>query len=135
MSPNAYKDAKNINLQEYLLPNYFRTVMANQLNLSHANTEIAVEIEVSKSFASKLKNDVPYGGLIRGFIHDNSAISDIFTGDMAIVYDKRHIGLYDWGNKFLLLFENGINTSEVAFFVSSKDVKFLLDNCRFAKEV
>lgn len=132
MNKQAYSDIEYIVLKDYIPSNHFRTILPEAKTIPHGRNEISVTIEFSKEsvfFKSVLPRYFIGMMYVYGFVHDNENLSKIFTGPMADEYKKRQISLYEWSEKFLIVFENGSKTLEKQFFVTVEDVWSLIRNC------
>ncbi|MDF2985356.1 MAG: hypothetical protein K0R50_866 [Eubacterium sp.] len=138
MVKQDHSDIPHIALNDYIPSNHFRTIVPELRAVPHGRPEISVVIEFSKE-STFFKTVLPafYNGMmyIYGYVHDNEKLKDIFSGSMAEEYEKRHISLYDWKDKFLVVFENGSKTMERQFIVSVEDVWNLLRNCYHPTEI
>ncbi len=136
MKGNTYPNAEFISLKHFLPYEDFRTVYKEQAQVPHGLSEIAVQIEFSKKAPGE-KNLLPAifedSMFVYGFIKNNENLKQLFTGPMATDYARRKIYLYDWHDKYLLLFENGSKTAERAFFVTPEEMEELLEKCRHPK--
>ncbi len=132
MIKHDHSDIPNIVLKEYIPSDRFRTILPELRAVPHGRPEISVVIEFSKE-STFFETVLPrfYKGMmyIYGYAHDNEKIRAVFTGALADEYENRHISMYDWKDKFLVVFENGSKTAEKQFLVSSEEVWNLLRNC------
>lgn len=122
---NPYKNSPTVGLAEYIPTKRFRTILPDQRHTPCGISELPVEIQLKKAFAKTLSFKVPWDGLLYGFVRGKKDIAEKI-GDFAEI---KHISLQDWESEFLLLFEGEDKGAEKAFFVSSNDVKELLENC------
>ena len=118
-----------IKLEDHLPAKHFRTIPPRLRNVPCGSTEIPVEFELSSQLAAKMKFPVTWDGKVYGYVHDNKKLQSIFTGDMAKDLKSRRILLNDWGEAFLVTFENGARDKEVTFFATTNEVQYLFDNC------
>lgn len=136
VSPAALRhyDLEFIRLENYIPAAHFRTVPSKLRTVPGGPTEIRVEMEVSQKFAEKLPFPVGWDGKIWGYVHDNESLKDIFSGDMATDGKNKAVYINDWGENFLVTFENRERNKEVSYFVLAKEVSVLLNTCRFVLE-
>lgn len=118
-----------IKLEDYIPADHFRTVRPKFRDMPGGPTEIAVEFELSSQFAAHMKQPVTWDGKVYGYVHDNDSLRRVFSGDMAKDLAKRRVFLNDWGEAFLVTFENGARDREQTYFVTTKEIQHLLDNC------
>lgn len=135
MRGKQYANSKPVRLADYIRAEDFRTVMAKDACMPHGRNEVCVRIELILGGEAAPEPEDPgkerlLGGREIGFVKDNVNIREIFSGEMAEEYEDRRITLYEWMDKFLMIFENGSGTAERSFFVSTAEVKHLLANCR-----
>lgn len=121
---NTYNNAPQVKLADYIPADRFRTILAESRHMGGGITEIPAEIQISKEFARKLSFNVPWDGLLYGFVRRKRELeAEVMEG-----IDKIYI--QDWDDRFLLLFENPERHEEKAFFVTCEEVIELLENCR-----
>ncbi|MDR3318454.1 MAG: hypothetical protein LBS99_03370 [Clostridiales bacterium] len=136
MTAKKYTNAGVALLEDYIPLKNFRTITLKQLTVQGGYSEYGVEIEVTPEFSRSLNVSVDWDGRIYGFTHGAGALTALMhrlDGDNAA---KGKVYLNDWGdNKFLLLAANHDESNEQAFFVTSGEVKNLLDNCMCGKDV
>lgn len=123
---NPYKDAPQVRLADYIPADKFRTILPESRHFGGGISEIAAEIQVSPHFAQKLSFNVPWDGLLYGFVRRRRELeAEVMDGQKI-----NRIFIQDWDQKFLLLFEGGEKKSiEKAFLVEPDDVLMLLENC------
>lgn len=122
---NPYKDAPQIKLENYIPADKFRTILPECRHIGGGISEIAAEIQVSKKFAHKLSFDVPWDGLLYGFVRRKRELEAEVMGGKKI----RKVFIQDWDDRFLILFEGSGKDEEKAFFADPNDVCALLENC------
>lgn len=122
MAENRYKDAVQCRLSEHIVPNKFRTVMYDQLDIPGGDTEIFVEITMKKETAKRLSFKVPRDGMLYGFARIKPEVQELFGAEDAKLF------INDWDSKFVMIYELDEST-EKAFFVTSDEVVNLLENC------
>jgi alcohol dehydrogenase class IV len=120
--------------EDYLPAKHFRTVPPRLKDVPFGKTEIPVMIELSPKLASEMSFPVTWDGKVFGYVHDNERLASIFTGDMAKGYDSRRIYLNDWGDAFLLTFENGTRDREITRFVHTREIQSLFARCNILPE-
>lgn len=118
-----------VKLDEYVPARHFRTIPPRLRSVPCGATEIAVDFELSPQLAARMKAPVTWDGKVYGYVHDNEKLRSVFSGDMAKGFPSRRILLNDWGEAFLVTFENGARDKEVTYFVTTKEVQYLFDNC------
>jgi len=127
-----HRDIPALTLSDYIPSRHFRTILPELRELPHGIREISVVIEFSKD-STFFRTVLPafYSGMmyIYGYVHDNDRLREIFQGEMAEEYAGRRIGLFDWQEEFLLVFENGGRTCDKRYVVSVEEVWNLLRNC------
>ncbi len=127
-----HRNIPELKLSDYIPSTRFRTILPELREIPHGIREISVIIEFSKD-STFFKTVLPsfYSGMmyIYGYVHDNDRLREIFQGEMAEEYSNRHIGLFDWQEEFLLVFENGSKTCDKRYIVSVEEVWNLLRSC------
>ena len=120
-----------VSLDDYLPANSFRLITEDQLSLPPGYGEIKVRIEFSDldSAARYLPSFANKSTVNCGFVTENSAIKNIFTGDMAQLSERRRIYLVQAGPQFILRFEEGSHVHRKEFLVPLEQAKCLLSNC------
>lgn len=98
---NLYKDAPQVRLADYIPADKFRTILPECRHIGGGISEIAAEVQVSPKFAQKLSFNVPWDGLLYGFVRGRRELEAEVMGSKKI----KTVFLQDWGDKFLLLFE------------------------------
>lgn len=125
-----YENIIKTSLEEYIPVLSFRTVMPPQWEGSAGYSELPVAVTLKKKAASQLSFEVPWDGMIYGFVRSKFDIQKKLGMNEVPV----SAALNDWEDRFMLVFDNG-NPKEVkAFEVSTDDVIFLLENCRRTPE-
>lgn len=127
-----YANAPAVKLGDYIPVKLFRTVHRTEADLPGGITEIKVVIDIERPLAKKLSFRTSSSGRIHGFVRMNDLLKSINTKQ-----DKgstvRRITINDWGYKALMIIEME-NDSEKPYFVSTKDLINLLENCRRAPQ-
>ncbi len=127
-----YANAPAVKLDDYIPVKLFRTVHRTEADLPSGITEIKVVIDIERPLAKKLSFRTSSSGRIHGFVRMNDLLKSINTKQ-----DKgstvRRITINDWGYKALMIIEME-NDSEKPYFVSTKDLINLLENCRRAPQ-
>ena len=118
-----------IKLEDYLPANHFRTIPPRLRSVPCGATETLVEFELSPQLAERMKFPVTWDGKVYGYVHDNAKLQTVFSGDMAKERKSSRILLNDWGEAFLVTFENGTRDKETTFFATTAEVLYLFDNC------
>lgn len=122
------------NLVDYIPSAHFRTILPRLRDVPPGVTEIPVEFELSPRFSATVDVPVTWDGKVYGFVHDNDRLKSVFNGKMAKAYEGRRVFLNDWGDDFLMTFENGAHDCEVTYFVTAEEVRYLFGNCRVLRE-
>ncbi len=123
-----------VRLGDYFPAELVRTIPQRLRGVPPGATEIPVEFELSAKFASTLRFTVPWDGKVLAFVRENEKLRSVFSGDMAKESAKRRILVNDWGDAFLVTFENGARDRETTFFVQSDEVRDLFDRCSVLPE-
>jgi hypothetical protein len=134
LAVQRHASAPSAVLSEYIPSSAFRVIPGRLKHVSPGHTEIPVEFELSAGFEAGIKLPVSWDGKVIGFVQDNDSLRVLFTGAMADGYARRRITLHDWGDAFLLTFENGTRDHEIERFVSAEEVKTLFRECRIQGE-
>lgn len=131
MKNSKYPNAAYIKLEEYLPAGAFRTVFKDQAEVPHGQTEIFVQIELAKNTKSKKYMPACYKGMmfVYGFARENPRLAEVFSGEMAQEKANRKISLFEWEDRFLIVFENGSRTAEKVMYTGLEDVQYLMENC------
>ena len=119
-----------MSLTDFIPWKLFRTTLSEYRHYPPGVSEIFVEIQLKEPFAKSLSFDVPWDGLMYGYVRGKKEIVEKL-GDFSVI---KLISLQDWDDRFLLLFENEDKSKEKPFFVSQDDVRELLENCRRVPE-
>lgn len=127
---NPYINAKTVSLSDYITPDRFRTVTAECRHDYAGVSEVPVELELKKAFIKTLSFKVQWDGVIYGFCRGKKELTAKLEGFTKIA----KVSIQDWNDKFLIHFEDSEKKTESAFFVSSEEVRTLLENCRRAPE-
>jgi alcohol dehydrogenase class IV len=117
-----------VKLEDYIPAAHFRTIPPRLRSVPRGATEIPVEFEISPALAARLKVSVTWDGKVYGYVHGSERLSGVFSGDMAKKPEDQRIYLNDWGDAFLVTFENGTRDREVSYFVTTKEVLSLFEN-------
>jgi alcohol dehydrogenase class IV len=118
-----------IKLEDYIPASHLRTIPPRLRSVPCGKTEIPVEIELSSQLSARVKIPVTWDGKIYSYVHDNEYLQRVFSGEMAKDLPNRRILLNDWGEAFLLTFENGTRDREVSYFATTNEVTSLFENC------
>ena len=120
-----YENITKTALSEYITPDKFRTVMPPQWEFSAGYSELPVAITLKKKTAGMLSFDVPWDGMIYGFVRSKFDIQK----KLGMVNMPKLVNIIDWEDKFVLVFEEK-NPKEIkAFEITAKEVIELLENC------
>lgn len=127
-----YANAPEVRLEDYIPVKLFRTIHRTEADLPGGISEIKVVIDIERPLAKKLSFRTSSSGRIHGFVRMNDLLKSINTKQ-----DKgstiRRITINDWDDKALMIIEME-NDSEMPFFISVRDLIFLLENCRRAPQ-
>lgn len=127
-----YADAPTVKLADYIPPKLFRTVHRTEADLPGGITEIQVIIDIERPLAEKLSFRTSSSGRIHGFVRMNALLKSLNTKTDKSTTIRR-ITINDWGTTALMVIEME-DDSEKAFFVSTDELKNLLENCRRTPE-
>lgn len=118
-----YEDAKRDMLCRYIPADKFRLVGSAYKNVPGGLTEVRVKLNIKKKFADALSFNTSKSGLLFGWVRAGEMLKKEDGSKSA-----EKIELYDWDNGFLMLifYKEG---SKQGVFVSSEDVRLLLENC------
>ena len=119
-----YKDTKSVALGEFITPEKFRTILPESRKVGGGVSEIPVEIHTKPPFTKSLSFHVGWDGIIYGYVRGKKEISAKLGETLKIA----KITVTDWDDRFLMMFE-GYEKEEISFFVSSDEVRELLETC------
>jgi hypothetical protein len=63
-------------------------------------------------------------------VHDNAKLQTVFSVEPEKKTGGRRIFLNDWGEAFLVTFENDAHDHEVTYFVTTNEVQWLFETGR-----
>lgn len=127
-----YANAPTVRLEDYIPVKMFRTIHRTEADLPGGISEIKVVIDIERPLAKKLSFRTSSSGRIHGFVRMNDLLRSINTKqDRGSTV--RRITINDWDDKALMIIEMD-NDREQAFFVSTKELINLLENCRRAPQ-
>lgn len=119
---NDYRE-EYITLEEYIPAEKFRLVGSEAKDIPGGFTEIKVKLDISEHFASTLNFKTSRSGQLYGWVRACDKLK------IENTVNKIHkIELYDWKEKFFMLFIY-TSGSKRGFYVKSEDVKYLLEHC------
>ena len=130
MAPNHYENMRDASLYEYITPDIVRTISKEQRDIPGGVTEIPLEIQLKKKSMKKLSFNVPWDGILYGFVRGK----EILREKTGLTFPIRSITISDWDGHFVLIFETENAHQVAAFYVKSDDVIYLLENCRRVPE-
>jgi hypothetical protein len=113
-----------VNILDLIYYKRFRTVDSPMC--VGCGCEYFVNIILKDSFRKKLKFKTPYHGQLFAYASLTTNMKKLMD-DYNFDYKNVRVDLADWDERFLLSFEQ--DNREAQFFCSSKDVKFILENC------
>jgi hypothetical protein len=120
---------ETISLFSLMLPAYFRTV--ESFDMRKAPSEVAVEINLKDNFRETLSFPVEWDGILYAYALETKGIADFRAKHGYPVIKLLKLTLSGWDECFCLTAEYaGPPRKESSFFVSSEDVRCLLENCR-----
>lgn len=131
MTQDKLNDAVFAKLSDYIIPEQFRTVKDVESLVSGGISEVKVVIDMTETFASKLSFPRSTMNIIYGFTILSEKVREINGARYIKDGVLRKIGINDWGDKFLVVFEVTEGLDPV-IFVTSDEVRYLLENCRRA---
>ncbi len=120
-----YENITKTALSDYITPDKFRTVMPPQWEINAGYTELPVAITLKKGTAEKLSFDVPWDGMIYGFVRGKFQIQE----KLGMKNVPKSAAINDWETNFVLVFEDENPKETKAFEIDSSDVIYLLENC------
>ena len=118
-----YENAERAKLCRYIPADKFRLVGSAYKNVPGGLTEVRVKLNIKEKFAGSLSFNISKSGLLFGWVRAGEMLKKEDGSKWA-----EKIELYDWNNGFLMLIfdkEGG----KKGFYVSSEDVRLLLENC------
>lgn len=130
MANEHYQNIKNCVLSDYLPAEIFRTILPDQREIIRGITELPVEIEFKRKNKRLLSFEVPWDGMVYGYVRGKEALCE----RLELGKDIKLISLTDWDDKFVLVFETGDDRDTRAFYVTTQEVVELLENCRRVPE-
>lgn len=120
-----YENLTKTVLSDYITPDKFRTVMPPQWEFNAGYSEIPVAITLKKETADKLSFNVPWDGMIYGFIRGKFQLQE----KLEMKNVPTMVSISDWETKFVLVFEEKDPKETKAFEIESSEVIYLLENC------
>ncbi len=124
--PERYKNIKFGSLDEYIIPDRFRTVGDDMRHIPQGITEFAVEIHMKYELKSKLSFKAPWDGIIYGCARDKRDIKK----KLNLKSEIKTAYLIDWDDKYLFLLELENQQEVPVVYIQSADILTLLENCR-----
>lgn len=131
VAPKHYENITDASVSDYLNANMARLVLDSQRNLQGGFTEVPLEVQLQRNTASKLSFEVPWDGILYGFVRGKEALRQKLGLDLPI----QSVTISDWNGKFALIFETKKADQTAAFRISEKEVLNLLENCRRPPEM
>lgn len=132
MVEKLMKDNELVDLNDYLIPEKFRTVRDEGMLIDGGITEVKVVVNMHDKFAKQLTFDVSTMYVIYGFGVMTEKVKEINRSKYASYYGDgilRKITLNDCGERFLMVFDLGKSAPDMVLSVSAEQVKNLLNNC------
>lgn len=123
MTKEHYRNAVSAKLADYITPDRFRTVLAQQREITAGLSEIPVEFELQKDFIKSLSFPVQWDGLMYGYYRGRKIIEEK-VGAMI-----KRVVICDWNEKFVVIFEKDNGVEDPVFYVAPEDVRLLLEKC------
>lgn len=118
------KDIETVELNKYIPVSKFRLVRNEDKDITGGISEIRVRFDIKKKFADSLSYKISRSGQVYGWVK----VSDELKVENDI-HKIIAIELYDWGSVFLISFLYENNNICKEYYVNSKEVKFLIENC------
>lgn len=118
------KDIETVELNKYISVSKFRLVRNEDKDITGGISEIRVRFDIKKKFADSLSYKISRSGQVYGWVK--------MSDELKIENDIHKIiaiELYDWGGVFLISFLYENNNICKEYYVNSKEVKFLIENC------
>ncbi len=103
-----------------------RLVSRDLRHLPGGYSEAPLEVHLKPETAAKLSFEVPYGGVLYGFVHPREAIRQ----RLGLPSPITDVTISDWDGRFVLIFETQNEADALALNVSGADVLRLLESCR-----
>jgi hypothetical protein len=128
MAVEHYPNAVFVNLDMYIPTNRFRTVSKAQLLFPCGIPEIKVELELKEAFIKLNQVRASASGKVYAFVTMNETLEKINNSHNGKEGNIKSITLNDWDDKFLMLIETH-KGDDIAYYVKSNEVKYLLENC------
>lgn len=126
MSSEHYKNIKKANLFDCLSIRRTRTIPPQLTYLPCGVSEIPLQFHLKNRTIKKLSFNVPWDGVLYGYVHPKSAIKE----KLGIESEITSVTIADWDDSYALIFETVGDSEDKAFYVSGDDVITLLENCR-----
>lgn len=120
-----YENITKTSLSDYITPDKFRTVMPPQWEINAGYSELPVAITLRKETAEKLSFDVPWDGMIYGFVREKFQLQK----KLGMINIPKIVAINDWGSQFILVFEENNPKETKAFEIETSEVIYLLENC------
>jgi len=120
-----YENITKTALSDYITPDKFRTVMPPQWEINAGYSELPVAITLKKETAGKLSFDVPWDGMIYGFVRAKFQLQE----KLGMKNVPISAAINDWDTGFVLVFEEKDPKETKAFEIESSEVIYLLENC------
>lgn len=118
------KYAETVELKKYIPVNKFRIVRYEDKDILGGITELRVRFDIKKKFADSLNFKTSRSGQVYGWVR--------MSNELEIKNNVRKIDaieLYDWNGMFLMSLVYEGSKARTEYYVKSKDVKYLLENC------
>ena len=123
---NSYKNAESVTLSDYISADKFRMILPEYRHMEGGISEIPVEIHMKRPFAETLSYNVEWDGIIYGYVRGKKQIQEKLNGFPKVA----RITITDWDDKFQQLFEGEEETCEIPYFVSTEEVRTMLEDCK-----
>lgn len=118
------KNVETVELKEYIPVDKFRLVRYEDKDILGGITELRVRFDVKKKFAASLNFKISRSGQVYGWVRMSDKLKNENNIQKIDV-----IELYDWSGVFLMNFVYKDTKQRKEYYVNSKDVKHLLENC------
>lgn len=125
MSGERFKNIKDVYLFDYLCIAQTRLVPTSLRNIHAGYSEAPLEFHLKPKTVKKLSFNVPWGGVLYGFVRPKAEIRK----RVGLASDITCVTVSDWDGRFLLIFETANEADTVAYNVNEKDVLRLLEEC------
>ena len=113
-------------LSELIPYDHFRTV--ESFEMAKAPSESRVTLGLKKEFMSRLDFILPWDGALDAYLRRCEAFEKLCESK-GLDPKKTEIYMNDWGDRFLVTLDDEQSRKNFSFYVTSDEVKTLLEEC------